>query len=202
MKKELIKGLYYYNKITKPYFYFNTQKLECQQNPIQTCPEMNERAIEIPLIKQLMAYYETHEILEVGNVLKRFGFKEHKVIDLNEKAEGVENIDIMKFKPKQKFSLIISISTLEHIETGNTLKHLKENCLSDNGLIAFTIPVGFNLELEKQILFDKSIKKWFFVRRNKLNRWYQVFQSDINRIKYNYPFANANAIIFGVTQKQ
>jgi len=201
MKRTLYNILYYYNKITKPTFYFNTQKLIYQQNEQQKVPETNERTIEIPLIQQLLAYYETHEILEVGNVLQRFGFNNHTVIDLHEETSNVLNKDINKFFPKKKFKLIVSISTLEHIETGNTLKHLKENCLTKNGLIAFTIPLGFNLELEKQINKDSSIKKWFFLRTNKINRWIQVEESDIKRVKYNYYFSCANAIMFGVTCK-
>lgn len=63
----------------------------------------NERAIEIPLFKQILGNTQNESILEVGNVLQHYGQVNHTIVDKYEQAPGVINEDILSFNPGRKF---------------------------------------------------------------------------------------------------
>ncbi|MEK6586221.1 MAG: hypothetical protein AABZ24_07730, partial [Nitrospirota bacterium] len=75
----------------------------------------NERGVEIPIFRELLLKYEGKRVLEVGNVLSHYFPIRHEVIDKYEVSSGVINQDIVEFVPQDKYDLIISISTLEHV---------------------------------------------------------------------------------------
>ena len=75
----------------------------------------NERSIEIPIISKFLSENKDDNILEIGNVLSHYFNFEHDVVDKYEKSEGVTNEDVVDFKSSKNYSLIISISTLEHV---------------------------------------------------------------------------------------
>jgi hypothetical protein len=75
----------------------------------------NERAVEVPIIWNIVKKYKRKRILEVGNVLSHYYPIRHEILDKYEKAPGVINLDVVDFKPAKKYDLIISISTLEHV---------------------------------------------------------------------------------------
>ena len=54
-------------------------------------------------------------IFEVGSVLSHYFPINHDVLDKYEKGHGVINQDVVDFKPHNKYDLIVSISTLEHV---------------------------------------------------------------------------------------
>src|SRR6266516_2600109 len=74
-----------------------------------------ERAVEIPLVMDMVRKYQGKNILEVGNVLSHHVRFEHDTLDKYEIAEGVTNADIVDFTSEKKYDLIVSISTLEHV---------------------------------------------------------------------------------------
>ena len=81
----------------------------------------NERAVEIPIIldKIQFYHYQGGRILEVGNVLSNYVHFQHDIIDKYDKSEGVINQDVVDFQPAEnendKYDLIVSISTIEHV---------------------------------------------------------------------------------------
>jgi hypothetical protein len=105
---------------------------------------------------------------------------------------------------------VISISTIEHIGTGDYNMPINENCIealdkilkeSKNCLI--TIPIGFNKILDNYIA-SKSISAFAFIdiyyRSKKLNNWHH--STDLNKIKQiSYGPLWANGILV-ISKKQ
>lgn len=154
-------------------------------------------------------------ILEVGCVLKHYSFSSKiKLIVVNkyEKFENVINEDIVEYKPKIKYDLIVSVSTIEHIgiEDGiiipekakYAINQIIKNCLSKKGSFYFTIPIGYNKYLDKQI-FNNEIsfsEKHYFIKFDK-NTWLEASKDQVLDSKYNKPFIGANALFLGVIKK-
>jgi len=118
----------------------------------------NERAVEIPIIRGVVRRSPGARILEVGNVLSHYGPVSHEVVDKYEKAEGVINEDICSYAPLEKYDLILSISTLEHVgwdeEPRRPEKILSafENLkclLALGGRIVVTLPLGYNRPMDQ-----------------------------------------------------
>ncbi|MDR4467711.1 MAG: hypothetical protein MRJ68_05315 [Nitrospira sp.] len=75
----------------------------------------NERGVEIPIFRELLLEHDGQRVLEVGNVLSHYFPIHHDVVDKYEVAPGVINQDIVEFVPPERYDLILSISTLEHV---------------------------------------------------------------------------------------
>lgn len=75
---------------------------------------LNERAIEVPIAQEFIAR-QTGEGLEIGNVLSHYGDTDHRVVDLFEEADHVENLDILDLEASVDW--VVAISTLEHVHT-------------------------------------------------------------------------------------
>lgn len=107
---------------------------------------LNERAVEIPIALRFLAEQEGAG-LEVGNVLGHYGVTGHRVVDLYEQADGVENIDV--FDITGSYDWCVAISTLEHVDDPvGAVAHLR-------GLarpLLVTAPLGYNP------IFDTAIK--------------------------------------------
>lgn len=169
----------------------------------------NERAIEIPISLSFINKYRNKEILEVGNVLSHYANVNHLVIDKYEIAPNVLNEDAAFFKTKKKYSLIISISTLEHIgwdekpKNPNKVLYTIDNLyslLEPDGVLFFTIPIAYNPHINK-IINNKKIKNcsYFFMKRfSEDNQWKQCTWSDVKKLQYGFPYLNANAIAVGI----
>lgn len=175
-----------------------------------------ERVVEIPIV---LNYIDTNKkILEVGNVLSQFVEIKWDIVDKFEIADGVVNEDIIEFRPKEKYDLIISISTLEHIgfneDVGGgekpednidkgkiieAINNLKNNCLKPNGKIIATVPLGYNKKMDKK-LFNNNLgfDELFFLKRiSKSNEWKEIEKSDVVEPQYGHPFPCANYICIG-----
>jgi len=210
IKDYLILYPYYYMFKSNRYFEFNGKKHKCFLGWYNKAWK-NERTIEIPIILGLMEGYKKNQILEVGNVLSHYFPVQHDVVDKYEKAKGVINEDIVKFNPKTKYDLIISISTIEHVgwdekpkEPQKVLKAIEnlKKCLSSQGKIIITFPLGYNHFLDG--LNKKSIgfKEIFYLKRiSKDNRWIETTFNKVKQVKYNYPFHNGNGIAVMIITK-
>ncbi|MEK6899467.1 MAG: hypothetical protein AABW79_05210 [Nanoarchaeota archaeon] len=118
-----------------------------------------ERKIEIPIFEDIVKS-SSGEILEVGNVLNHYFPFNHEVIDKYEIAKGVINVDVIDFKPKRKYDLIVSISTIEHVgfDEKNKDKDKPEKAilhllglLKTKGKLIISYPVGYNPGLDATI---------------------------------------------------
>lgn len=176
----------------------------------------NERAVEIPIIWEKVKEHNSDDVLEVGNVLSHYFPVNHKVIDKYEKDNdnNVENIDIIDFKSKKKYSLIVAISTLEHVgwdekvkdpkKIKSAIKKLVEH-LKVGGELWVTLPLGYNPHLDRSLQKNElPFNKLFFIKRTSLfGNWEQVSKKVIKeKPKYNSPFPNANVICVGVIKKK
>jgi SAM-dependent methyltransferase len=153
----------------------------------------NERMVEIPIVRDIVKTFRPEVVLEVGNVLSHYFKVRHDIVDKFELRKNVINKDISDFHPDKKYNLIVSISTLEHIENIDRVFKNLNNLLTKDGMILFTIPVGYNK------LADEYVSKMnlSFLRRISPSAWVQV--DNLDGIEYNYPFQFANGVIVGIS---
>lgn len=173
----------------------------------------NERAVEIPIFKTLIDQYSAKDVLEVGNVLSYYGFMRHDVVDKYEFTlfQRVIREDFLSFQTEKKYSLIISISTIEHIgwdEVPRTPEKVLQvlprfdTLLKVNGKAVVSIPLGQNQFLN-EALQDGSfpLSQSYFLRRLSVdNQWEATDAQTAFRCKYGDPYPNANALLIGIYQ--
>lgn len=170
----------------------------------------NERAVEIPVIREAVDANAGKRILEVGNVLSHYFPVAHIVVDKDERSScpHILNADFLDYSPDTKFDLIVSISTVEHIgwnerpeccnkavEAVNRMRHL----LARGGQAIITIPAGYNLALDEAIKgnwigFSKAV---CLTRMSAENEWSVSTLERVLKCRYNKPFPGANGIIIG-----
>lgn len=168
-----------------------------------------ERIIEIPVVYDFLRNVKEKRILEIGNVLSHYLPCKHVVVDKYEKSRGVINQDIIDFKPKQKFDLIVSISTLEHVgwderlrepeKVLKAIKAIKQNCLAKNGIFVITWPLGYNLFLDKAFKEGRiKFSKAYYLKRTGIMSWKESAFDEIKNVKYGRPFPCGNAVVVGI----
>lgn len=198
------------NKKPKDYFYFNGKKYEYLIHPYNLS-WINERTAEIPIVLDFLNQTNKKNILELGAVLQHYLKVQWDVVDKFETGEKVINKDILEFKPRKKFDLIITISTLEHIGFDDEDKPEKileaieslKKCLNKKGNIIATVPLGYNKFMDNHI-FNKTLgfSRYYFMKRiNRKNKWKEACIEEVKNIQYNHPYNNANAIAIGIFEK-
>lgn len=171
----------------------------------------NERTVEIPIVWGIVKKYKGRNILEVGNVLSHYFPVIHDIVDKYEKANNVINQDVVDFSPSKKYDLIISVSTLEHVgwheipRDSKKILHAIENLrrlLISKGKMVVTLPLGYNLELDKLIKnYEIQFTKRFCLKRiSKDNKWIEVRWKDVQDVRYDHPFNYANGLIIVVIE--
>ena len=201
---EIKQGTYLYSKKT---FSFNGKKLNYFVNRYNFTG-MNERAVEISIFQSILQSANDKKILEVGNVLSHYLVTKHDVLDKYEKGKNVINEDVVSYASKQKYDLIISVSTLEHVGWDEKIKS-KDKILKaidnlkkltkKNGRIIFSVPVGYNPYLDEILNKDKItlFKATYIKRISSNNFWVEVSKEEAMKSKYAEPFSNANALLIG-----
>ena len=171
-----------------------------------------ERAVEIPIVMDMMRKYRGKNILEIGNVLSHHVKLEHDILDKYETGKGVINKDIVEFKSEKKYDLIISISTLEHVgwdekprddkKIPRPIDNMKTLISSGGGTIMITVPLGYNPTLDN-LLKGGSIqfsKQYHLIRLSKGNEWREASWEDVLAAKYNSPMPFANGLLIGIIE--
>ncbi|MBT3614639.1 MAG: hypothetical protein HN524_01475, partial [Verrucomicrobia bacterium] len=74
-----------------------------------------ERAVEVPIAQEFIERFAGKRVLEVGNVTPHYLDTAHTVLDKYERGPGIINEDIAGYSPPERFDLILSVSTFEHI---------------------------------------------------------------------------------------
>jgi hypothetical protein len=170
----------------------------------------NERGVEIPIFRELLLQHQGKRVLEVGNVLSHYFPIHHDVVDKFEVSSGVINRDIVEFVSEQKYDLIISISTLEHVgwdeqprEPAKLLQaihHLRSTCLTPSGKLVASLPIGYNHYFDDLISSGQSpfTTQHFLKRISNQNYW---VESDWEQCR-DVPYGRfvAHAIVIGTTQ--
>jgi hypothetical protein len=171
----------------------------------------SERCVEIPLAMKILQEYLGEQVLEVGNVLTNYFTlpDTHHVIDKNPEETGAIHQDILHFEPLEKYDLIISISTLEHVGLSDgpnsdkidiVLEKFKE-MLKPSGLIWASMPIGYNPTITRRV--KQGIKIFntekFLKRVDQNNRWVEVSREEVKGSMYGKPWPYGNALIVGWT---
>jgi len=169
----------------------------------------NERAVEISVVRSFLKASEPAPTLEIGNVLSHYFDMGQTVVDLNEKCNyrPVINSDLIEFNPAGRFTRIVSISTFEHIgwdEKPRDEEKIRmafpklKSLLVPGGQAIITVPVGYNLCLDRQVreasIDNASFR--FLKRVSADNLWVETDLEEALHCKYGYPFPTANAIVF------
>jgi len=166
----------------------------------------NERGIEIPIFRELLWRHQGKRVLEIGNVLGHYFAVSHDVVDKYEVAPGVINQDIIEFAPQEKYDLIISISTLEHVgwdeqprepdKLLRTIEHLKERSLAVGGTMMTSLPLGYNTYFDGLLENGRSpfTTQHFLKRISKKNYWIESDWKGCRTASYGRSVANALCI--------
>lgn len=170
----------------------------------------NERGVEIPIFRELLLEHDGKRVLEVGNVLSHYFPIHHDVVDKYEVAPGVINQDIVEFVPPERYDLILSISTLEHVGWDETprepekllqaIEHLRNRCLAPGGQIIASLPLGYNKFLDGLLRDGNSpfTTQHFLKRISKRNYW---LESDWEQCRdVGYGRFVAHAIVIGTIE--
>jgi hypothetical protein len=197
LKKHLYQLIYLiYSFLRWNYFYLNNKKIN-YENSFYNTSFFNERSVEIPLIKELLNNYDTSNFLEIGNVLMHYNFiKSRDIVDKYEVSEEVLNFDIEDYRDK-KYSLIVSISTLEHVglDAGEEIidnqklqrcvSNIIENLLIEKGVFIVTLPVNYNQNVDKFIFENDIFQEKFYMVKNNLflNTWKKL---EFDEVKARY----------------
>jgi hypothetical protein len=116
---------------------------------------MHERAVELPIALAAVAQArrDGSRILEVGHVLGHYGATGHDVVDKYERAPGVRNADVLDLDTADRYDLVVSVSTLEHVGVDDTpadprravaaAQRLHE-LTAPGGRVLATVPAGYN----------------------------------------------------------
>ena len=169
----------------------------------------NERAVEVPLGRWYLeqAAQAGSRVLEIGHVLGHYGEHPHVVLDKFEAAEGVINEDITTWETDERFDLILSISTFEHIgfdddvegdSAGKMLAAIQacRELLNPKGQLVFTVPLGYNPDLDRLIEQDAlgEVRGWFLLRHGP-REWKEVARHQVVGTPFGRPFPFANALM-------
>jgi hypothetical protein len=172
----------------------------------------SERSVEIPIIRSVLGRCKNKRVLEVGNILSHYFPTSHDILDKYEEGKNVINQDVVDFQPTKKYDLIVSISTLEHIgwdehllyrtrEPQKTLRAFDnpKKCLTHNGEMWVTFPVGYNPHLDQMIDAGKiAFTKLLCMKRISAdNAWVEAKWRDVSNAQYDNPFISANGLAVG-----
>ena len=123
---------------------------------------VNERAVELAVTFDWLTGRTGHG-LEVGNVLAHYGHTGHRVVDLTEQSEHVDNLDV--FDIGGRYDWIVSISTIEHVHWDDrhdpdaaalAIAHLR-SLLATGGHLLVTIPIGWHPTLDRLLPLDADL---------------------------------------------
>jgi SAM-dependent methyltransferase len=169
-----------------------------------------ERAVEIPIVWEMVRKNPAARVLEIGNVLSHYFPVKHEIVDKYERWKGVTNQDVCDFKPSRKYDLIVSISTLEHVgwdeEPREPLKVVAafenlRSLLAPGGMLVVTLPLGYNPALDR--LLDEAkipfTHRFYLKCASSANEWSQV--EAIKDAKYAHAPARANALVVGMVEQ-
>lgn len=166
----------------------------------------SERVVEVPIVRDVLGQYAGRSILEVGNVLSHYYPVTHDRVDKYERANGVLNGDIVDFRPKKRYDLIVSISTLEHVgwdedprDPDKVLRAMDalRRLAADGGRILVTLPMAYNTELDARLRDGRVAftRRGCLKRVSRDNRWAEVDWAEIEHARFDTPFRRINGLV-------
>jgi hypothetical protein len=131
-------------------------------------------------------------------------------LDKDEADPRVVNADVTEYETDERYDLIVTISTLEHVgfdysETVEVRKILVaierlRSFLSPTGHLVVTLPLGYNPHLDRLLRTGKlSFDRLLAMQRvTRDNRWRETSWASIANARYGDPYRGANGLIFGI----
>jgi len=169
---------------------------------------LNERRVEIPIIREVLARERDARTLEIGNVLSHYDKSlGHPVVDRYERQsrENTFAEDAETFTHGSPYDLIVSISTFEHVGQDDvprddekilrTMLHVR-GLLSPHGSLVFTAPIGYSPSLDRLVdEGDGFLERQCLRRVNAKNEWVEADWRDVRDTTFHRPYPFANAIV-------
>jgi hypothetical protein len=198
----------------KEQFTFNGSKYSYFQHPYNIT-WANERIVEVPIIKERVdaALAKKKKILEVGNVLPHYFRQKWYVLDKYEVGKNVINKDIVNYVPSNKYDLIVSISTLEHVgwdeipkepfKILKAIRNIRVHCLKSKGEAIVTLPLCYSPVLDNLVKNEKlNFDEAFYLKRISWdNKWVEIKKHELEFTGFDSPFLGAQEIIIGIIKK-
>jgi hypothetical protein len=155
----------------------------------------NERIVEVPIVWDEVKRHAPASVLEIGNVLGRYFPIQHQVVDKYEQARGVINADAVDFQSAQRYDLIATISTLEHVgwdeEPRDPEKFLRAvdhlaTLLAPGGTLLATLPIGYNPEVDRFLAEGRVpfTSVGYMKRDVRDNVWHEASWSEVEGLVY------------------
>jgi SAM-dependent methyltransferase len=169
---------------------------------------LNERMVEVPVAAAAVAAVPIGaRILEVGNVLSHYGYGGHAVVDKYERAQGVSNVDALDLRTSERYDLIVSVSTIEHIgwderpadsaRAERAVEHLTR-LLNPAGVLLVTLPIGYNSALDAAVRSGAvPFDELGALRLRRGRTWDQVPPAEAWLAPYDHLLCAAAAILIG-----
>jgi SAM-dependent methyltransferase len=167
---------------------------------------LNERAVELSVAKRALDVADRGRVLEVGDVLGHYFRCEHAVVDKYEHGRRVIPIDVLDYRPREGYDLVVSVSTLEHVgwdeeprDPGRAqaaVEHLAR-LLTPGGRLLVTLPVGYNRALDRAIADGSTpFSSVRALRRENGGRtWRELPPSEVWDAPYDLLLFTASAIL-------
>ena len=178
-------------------FRFNGRQYEYFKHTYNHASE-NMRTLEVPIITEYMSHHSAFDaILEIGNVLSHYGKTTWDIIDLN---EGPIKQDLMTWEPQTQYDLIVSISTVEHIQASpEDIIGKIRSLLTLDGKAIITLPTGYNPAWDKSLL-SGELDAWVVgcMERREDNSWIECSLWDAIKKSYrqgSYPWSEAMVVL-------
>ncbi len=178
---------------------------------LYNCTCLNERQVEVPIVWEMVKANKGKKILEIGNVLSHYFNFPHDILDKYELADEVINQDVVDFSPSQKYDLIISISTLEHVGWDEDIKNPEKilmainnlkKCLTEGGKMIVTFCLGYNPEIDKLLEEGKlGFTEQYFLKKISRDEWLECSQKEAMAVKYDKFHYTARGLAIGICSK-
>ena len=140
-----------------------------------------ERVIEVPFALGFINQRHHNRLLEIGNVLNYYGqITKHDVIDKYETIGDCTNVDVLEYVPKEKYDIVVSISTMEHVGFDETPvdKEKTEKAMlrlfdfiKPDGRILVTVPIGYNPYIDEFIKSHYELFTHIYFLHKDRSRW-------------------------------
>jgi hypothetical protein len=182
--RAVTRGTFQFQGKTYPYFYRRYNR-----------SFLNERIVEVPIVWDEVKRRPPARVLEIGNVLAHYFPIKHQVLDKYELARGVIHTDVVDYQPEQRFDLIATISTLEHVgwdeEPREPEKFLRAvshlaTLLAPGGTLLVTLPLGYNPEVDRFLAEGRVpfTSVGYLKRESDANIWREAAWSEIAGTPY------------------
>ena len=168
---------------------------------------MTERAVEVPIVQEIVNRNAGRRVLEIGNVLSHYRPQSHVVVDKYEVAPGVVNRDVLELDDLGPFDLIVAISTLEHVGWDEQPRDPDKAVaavaglralLADGGMLVVTVPIGYNPTFDQAFRDGRiELSRSAALRRQGAGpRWREVAADDVWGVPYDSLLYSARAVLF------